>query len=285
MTAAREAPARQDTCRAVRPDSLRAEWRAAQRRRRRLAELGLPSTDLVDAQPVRDHVRALQAAGMPWKRIAAAAGLHSSTVSHLLYGDARGYPPSTRIRPETADALLAVRAESSAVGTRRRLQALVAIGWTSRALADRLGWNDRNFCRLIVGDQRVRPDTARKVRDLYARLLHVLPPEDTAAEKRAAARARRRAQALGWVSPLAWEDGDIDDPTARPVRGRRPGGDVDELAVEDLVAGRITADRTGPAERAAAVAQLTADDLSAAEIAVRIGMHKRSVVRLRAVAT
>lgn len=59
-----------------------------------------------------------------------------------------------------------------------------------------------------------------------------------------------------------------------------PEADIDDLAVEHLVAGSLVG-RTTRAERQAAVAALTARGLSARVIAMRLRVTSRTVVRLR----
>jgi hypothetical protein len=101
----------------------------------------------VDAEPAREHVRALADAGIGWKRVAELAGVSTGSVSKLLYGGPADRPPSRRIRPQTAAAILAVRPSAQAVapgalvdsaGTHRRVQALVTGGWSQARLAGRL---------------------------------------------------------------------------------------------------------------------------------------------------
>lgn len=89
-------------------------------------------------------------------------------------------------------------------------------------------------------------------------------------------RARTWALKQGWVGPLAWDD--LDDPaeqvatvTGLPV--------VDEVAVERAMVG-------GPveltsAERAEAVRRLSARGLSDAQVAERLRITSRSVMRIR----
>lgn len=90
-----------------------------------------------------------------------------------------------------------------ATGTRRRIQALAAIGWPLRELATRLDvlpsavnhWTRRPL---------VHRSTAVKVAELFEQLSMTLGPS---------ARARTCAQKAGWPPPLAWGE-DIDDPDA-----------------------------------------------------------------------
>jgi len=196
----------------------------------------------VDAEPAREHLQVLSAAGIGWKRAAELAGLSGGAVSKLLYGGPGDRPPSRRIRPETAEAILSVKpsvgqlapgALTDITGTRRRLQALVATGWSQARLASELGLTRANFGTMMRCDQ-VTAGTARAARELYDRLWKQPPPEHDQRTKIAAARARNYAVARGWVPPLAWDDDVIDDPDGRPAddwkRPARPKRHSAELA-------------------------------------------------------
>ncbi len=177
------------------------------------------------------------------KRAARLAGLATSTVDKLLYGaPERGMGPSKRIRRATADALLAVKADLStlggralvdATGTRRRLQALVAIGWSQSKLGRELGMGPGNFGSML-GRGRLYVSTVRAVRDLYDRLWSTGPPEDEHRDKIAANRARNYARARGWAVPQAWDDDTIDDPTAIPEGAAAPDCRKKLPAVDEL---------------------------------------------------
>lgn len=180
----------------------------------------------VDAGPVRAHVLKLRDAGLGYKRVAELADVSAGGMSKLMYGDyGRGTPPSKRVRPETAAAILAVEANLDtlgaavlvdAAGTRRRLHALAAMGWSLAKLAGRLGVHRGNLGKTLACEQ-VTAGTARAVRALYDGLWNQAPPEDTHADKVAASRIRNLARTRGWAPPLAWDDESIDDPAARPL--------------------------------------------------------------------
>jgi len=180
-----------------------------------------------DAGPVREHIRALSAAGIGWRRAAALAGVPTGVVSKLLYGGSAGRPPTRRVRHRTAARLLAItpagaalgaRTLTGATGTRRRLQALVARGWSQSALARQLGMVPSNVGTLMTRQQ-VTVATARLVLALYDELWDTPPPEDTRRGRAAASRARNHAAARGWPPPAAWDDDAIDDPAASPAPG------------------------------------------------------------------
>ncbi|GAA2037471.1 hypothetical protein GCM10009740_31610 [Terrabacter terrae] len=222
---------------------------------------------LVDANPARDHVRALQAAGMGWKRIAEAAGLDHSVITKLIYG-ARGRKPSVTIQPASAEKILAVRLELApaavvdSIGSARRVQALLCLGWSVPRIAEAAGVDRQAIDRALRGGS-VLASTRNAIRDVYDRLWNATPPQAEKSDRIAATRARRRAAASGWVPPLAWDDDSIDDPTATPdlgdTRTTNRGRNTEDL-VEDveflldeqpLATAQQLADRLGYRDRTA----------------------------------
>ncbi len=197
----------------------------------------------VDARPAAEHVRALMAAGMGWKRVARAAGLAEAVVYPLLYGrhDRNGGKPRTKARKATVDAILAVPLPTldnlaaglptNPTGTARRVQALACLGWSVGQVATHAGVDRQAIDRALRG-QGITVSTARAVRDAYDRLWNAAPPESDQHERIAASRTRNRATRLGWVPPVAWDDDAIDDPDATPAvvdSDKRQGADLDEF--------------------------------------------------------
>lgn len=184
-----------------------------------------------DAEPVRAHVETLIAAGLTQENVAALAGINPGSITHLMKGS-NGHPPGKKIRPETARKIRAVRSFEvlpaaglvRSTGTVRRLQALVAIGWSMRQLAARLAMKPQNFIIMMRGDQ-VRPSTAAAVRELYDQLWNQEPPHDTARQAVTIRQSRARAEAEGWPPPWAWNDHEIDNPAAEPAGGLAAAGD------------------------------------------------------------
>lgn len=234
--------------------------RAYENRRSRLIAYGRWQP-YVDAEPVRQHVRALMAAGMGWQRISRLAGAPSGAVSKLLYGQ-DGRPPSRRIRPATAAALLAVRptlehlapgARVDPTGTRRRIRALAAIGWSLTEQARKLGRLVSNYRRVLESPW-CTAATAREVAALYERLCMTPGPSQ---------RSRVRARSLAWAPPLAWDA--IDDPACRPKLG----------------AGSARVRPETAEERRTIVRQLWLDGTPDAVTAQRLGVEVESVRTLR----
>lgn len=124
-----------------------------------------------------------------------------------------------------------------ATGTRRRLQALVAFGWTYPQIGEHLGVSGGAVYRLLTRTGPVQRRVAAKVTTAYRTLAVTPPPAKTRTEKRNVAYARTVARQHGWPSPAAWDD-DIDDPSAAPrIDGDTHGTDVDPVVVQRILAG------------------------------------------------
>ena len=248
---------------------------------------------LVDAAAARAHVQSLREQGLSLKRISELSGVGQGSLNALVYGEpSRGRPPLTQVRPDTQRRLLAVRFEPAkvaagrrvdATGTRRRLQALVTLGWSVASLAARSELAPRTLQRALTSTT-VTAETARGVDRLYAQLRAEPAAHRTPGEQAAAARAKARAQQAGWRAPLAWDDIDVDpDDGDEPAALEQPGdlaARVDVVAVERAMRGErlpLTA-----LERRDAVTRLTSRGLSARCIAELLHTTVRTVTRLRA---
>lgn len=253
-------------------DDCRAANRTYADRRARYGWSEKVAADWTDAAPVREHVRALMAAGMGWRRIAAKAGVNPSAVHVILYGK-RGQT-STRILRRNADAILAVRADladgalTSATGSVRRIRALQAMGWTLEDIGSRLGISKTNLGTIAAGVHGVTVATARKIAKVYDDLSMTYGPSD---------RTRSLAARRGWLPPLAWDDELIDDPSYQPFSEIEKVDDfctVDEVAVERFIAGDLDWRALTVEERLAAAVRMDRAGYSRNVIAARV--HVRS---------
>lgn len=187
----------------------------------------------VDAEPVRRHVRALQAAGMGTRTIAEKAGVCRSVIQALINGrKIYDNTPSKQISADNANKLLAIQPDARPASgaliddtaTRRRLQALVAIGYTKTYLCGLIGVTPQNGNSLFNGGQTgVRQSTADTVAAIYDDLSMTPGPSQ---------RARTLAKKKRWASPLAWDDDSIGDPEAKPDRGEKRHADWGERFLE-----------------------------------------------------
>lgn len=254
---------------------------AAERIRRR-AQLYGRYNGLTDAEPARQHVHALMAAGVGLKQITRVSGVSGGMLTKLIYGwnrdDGTKRPPAKRIKPETSARILAIPVTAVAAGqrvdgtgTHRRLQALVAIGWSQSILARRLGMHPANFGKTMRGD-RVLAGTARAVAEMFEQMWNVKPAEAGHREKISASRARGQAVLNGWLPPLAWDD-DIDDPAAVPAAGEDAG--VDEVKVQRAIDGQPVV--LTSAERAEAIYLLHVRGASDSQIGKQLAMSTAAV--------
>lgn len=212
----------------------------------------------VDACLVREHLQMLSSYGVGYRRAAELAGVSFDAVRKLLRGGPGERPPARRIRPETAAKILEVRpslevlsdgALTCSAGTVRRLQALVAVGYSQARIAALLGVPSAEL--RVKGRTRVTAARARAVRELYDELWDTPPAAERRGEKISVSLARAQAEANGWAPPMAWDDDSIDDPGAEPAEGwrRRDYLSSAELADEADELGRQGYDRALAAER------------------------------------
>ena len=105
----------------------------------------------------------------------------------------------------------------SALGSRRRLRALAALGWSLPELADRFDMPAMTLSVIRSGKTvLVHAHVAAQIRDMYD-ALHMTPGPSGI--------TRRAAEKRGWHAPLAWDQ--IDEPNEMPRSGRRERGAFD----------------------------------------------------------
>jgi hypothetical protein len=118
----------------------------------------------------------------------------------------------------------------SAVGLRRRVQALMRLGWTQRHIADVSGVHTRVLSHLSYGDPDrnvFRPTAVGVVRAYDTLSMQLGPSRHT----------RGRAERAGWPPPLAWDDDTIDDPATKPHGRHRDTTQHDPVAVDRVLHG------------------------------------------------
>lgn len=194
---------------------------------------------IVDPGNAQAHVKALvRDHGVSLRGIAEAAGVSPFIISHLNRDIKQG------LHRDTEKAIMAVTAESVLarpngegfvpnIGGRRRIQALMAMGWRHQDLTPLLGINTANIVH-----QQGEWFTKRKhdaIKELYDRLWNQRGPATTL--------SINRIVKAGYAPPLAWDDETIDDPNAVPdlgtkvsERGRPTEGNVrkSDAVIEDV---------------------------------------------------
>jgi len=231
----------------------------------------------VDAEPTRARLAELAAAHVPIRALARAAALSDTGVKAILDGSRTHVQQLTAARVAKTS-LRGICAEQHSghvprVGAVRRVQALMAMGWSHQEL-DRAGVP--NTARLLTGTGNlVTIQRWREISELYDRLSMTPGPSP---------QTRGWAKTLGYAPPLAWDEDTIDDPRAQPH-----GKDEEHSPgqVIDMVAIRRTLDEPGtnaaltPQEQVIAMRAMAARGRSDAHIGERLGVSDRTVLRWR----
>lgn len=181
---------------------------------------------LLDAEPVRQHLLKLRAAGITIHRVATITGLQYRQVRTFIqhdYGNAA--PRRRRVTREVAAKILAVNAADhtpgnvDCTGSRRRVQALMAIGWPLIYIAERAGIHPSNRS-VILSRPTIRATTAQKIAAAYDELRHEKPARH-GVRPTSIKRAKQQASANKWAPPSYWDErmDVIDDPDFEPMYG------------------------------------------------------------------
>ncbi|MCX4781817.1 hypothetical protein [Streptomyces sp. NBC_01264] len=215
---------------------MTAEQRATERRevkrRRYLVERGTPSRSK-DVAAVRRHCHSLYyEGGMTSHAMAAQSGVSRDTIMHLIkgYRVVRGERVTVDcLLQSTIDKLWGIRLERPAprirsgahlppLGTRRRLQALNALGYDCVWMAEELGISAGNLNTLMLGHRGRRfvyAATAQRIASFYEKYQHTDPTEVGRSAWHIST-TRSRARKNGYVPPWCWDEETIDDPAAEP---------------------------------------------------------------------
>lgn len=164
-----------------------------------------------------------------------------------------------------------------ALGTRRRLQALAALGWPTEWIDSSIGRRRGYTSNILSSRQTVLKSTADLIDSAYESLSMSVPPTDTLPRRQVVSRTRNLAARRGWVPPLAWDD--IDDPHELPatyiladlrIDKTSTASHADEVTVERVLAGEWRTPTT-KADRVEVVARWRAQGRSLAELGRRTG--------------
>ena len=232
----------------------------------------------VPVEPAREHVERLVEAGLRYTQIGPLAGVSRGTIRNILL------PETVRIAAHVEQAVLAVPiptrpgdvVEDNALvpvfAARRRIRALIAHGYSQTYLARQLGMPPAHAVMSVLVERKLRAGATgqyitasreRAIKALFDQLQMIPGPSD---------QAREYARERGWALPFEWDEEALDDPNGTPMcaKYRRESREGDRTERSEKAA-----------ERRSRVAELTAEGLSAAEIAVRLGISQRTVVRDR----
>lgn len=201
---------------------------------------------LTDATPVRRHLDTLTGASWSARAIAGAAQTSATVVLRIRDGQ------QSRVTTAVAERILAIDPSAiphrpstqttepfvPRVGTNRRIQALLTMGWTHDEMRRRSGIRTAPLLH--------QPGrwVTRSTHDAIAQLFN-----DLAMRPGPSTRTAQRARARGYVGPLGWDDIDKDITPAQVedtfVEKRREL--VDAIGIDEVVIlRRIDGDRTVP---------------------------------------
>ena len=190
-------------------------------------------TRLKDAAKTVAQIETLRAKGWSLRGIAEASGTSVQSLSLVANGKQKN------VHRDTETAVLALREEDiftrsnidgfvPNIGARRRLQALMAIGYRHSDLSPLVGFSTGTMNHQ-VGDwiSKTKHDAMKRV---YDELWQTPGP--------APATSLARVAKAGYLPPLAWDDDTIDDPNHVPVltveRGERRESNK-EIFVEEVL--------------------------------------------------
>ncbi|EFQ84743.1 hypothetical protein HMPREF0063_10084 [Aeromicrobium marinum DSM 15272] len=217
----------------------------------------------VETTRARLHIASCLGAGMSIRAISAAAGVAPTAVHNIHRGQERARTVTVakilQVVPGVTTAACKDTTESFVpkVGAVRRIQALLALGWSHAEQSKRAGVVTATA--MHQQGRWITATTHQRIDDMYRDLCMTPGPSEV---------TRRRAAARGYVPPLAWDDIDTD-PT--PAAADATAGQVDEVAIARVLAGeRLTL--TSP-ERAEVFDRLMAEGRGWNEIERLTGMN------------
>lgn len=227
---------------------------------------------------VCEHVQGLLDADVTMAAICEASGAPIATLSELARGK------HERINHRLGKRILAVtlpqclrtgppRSLVPALGAIRRVQALLALGHTHRAIAALLPNQDPSVTMKLIA--RKQPGvTFRYLHEAIAAAFDQLAMVPGRSEQ-----TRRRARRRGYMPPLAWDEGTIDLPDAVGYGARIRVDVVDDVAVQRRMEGDRTV-RVTPTEARAVCEALYRRGLSAQEVCRRTGLKPERYLRI-----
>lgn len=208
-----------DLCRCLACRAAISAYRVARRKQRAYGR----SKVYVDASAAREHVNTLRESGMSSQAIAAAAGCPTTWVKRLIYGaPSKGVEPTAKATPERVAAILAVtttpaglppRSTISTLGTRRRVQALATLGYSTTDIEARIDMLHDKLRSAITREQ-ITAGAAARIARVYDELCMTPKVPTNRIERQRATRVRNLAAAKGYAPPLSWDD--IDNPNETP---------------------------------------------------------------------
>ena len=195
----------------------------------------------VDAPRARNLLRRLTTTGYSLEQISEASGVSRWTLTRIRTGAQVTTTRATMSRLVAMAALTPAptktRAFVTPVGAVRRLQALMARGFSSVFLAGKMGCDPRTVRFVVAEERQLSPQLCQKAGAVYEELWNKDPLAEGMSDH-GVSLAMRMAGKYSFVPPLAWDDDAIDDPgSPRPLWAVGPEKRMssEELCVEILM--------------------------------------------------
>lgn len=183
----------------------------------------------VDATPIRLHLATLFAAGWSLNSVSGVSGVPATTLSKISTGQ------QGNVRAATIAKVLAVEPDAladrtnrdgrepfvSRVGTVRRIQALMYLGWTHEAMRAHSGY--RTSVLVHQQGRWVTRSTHDGIAAMYRELCARTGPSKATAS---------RAKKAGYVGPLAWHNIDRDPAPYADLDDELEDDYLDEAAIQ-----------------------------------------------------
>lgn len=252
--------------------------RAAQKRSKYRRAVG--QSGLVSSARAAEHLVRFRAAGVQDKDAIEMVGVARMTFYKILKGEQITRSVERRVLSAPVPGPVAVnlnRSAVNAVGTHRRLCALMTMGWPSRELERRLGQHE-HWIAVSLKRSRVAAYVVPRVTALYDELWNQDPVKHGMSPS-AVKSTLLWAKTMSWAPVGAWDDDTIDDPDATPVMDApKPEQSTDSNAVARFLLGESVV--LSDADRREVIAYLMEwTDQSPTRIAAGIGSTAAGVSR------
>lgn len=161
-----------------------------------------------------------------------------------------------------------------ATGTRRRIQALMCLGWSQSEISRRTGIRQARLSAHLHTPH-VTKSSRDRISRVYDTLCLQIPPTETTSQRISVNRTLALARRNKWAAPLAWDDIDNDPAPATVERT----DEIDHVAVDRAIAGEKI--HLTSAERRAAVTILHNRRYGGPLIAETLHCNEKTVNRIR----
>ncbi|MET9517472.1 hypothetical protein [Streptomyces sp. NPDC002994] len=171
---------------------------------------GIPNR--LPATEAAEHIQRLRQT-MSWADLRDASGCSAAHLRNI----ASGREP--RINRHTHNKILTVQPSPrgylyiDALGSRRRIQALMSCGHSQYVIAAAAGTTQYRIGLICNGQATVRLHLAQRITAAYGQLAN---------SEGSSTRGRNVAAKNGWAGPDYWDDGDFDNPDFQPADGATP---------------------------------------------------------------